>query len=197
MTDGLMRKAGRVPLLAAKLYIPPPRTSLVSRPRLIQRLDEGMRLGHRLSLVSSSAGTGKTTLLSEWVAHIRDGTAWLSLDEEDNDPLRFWTYLMAALRTVNDELGQTALQYLQASQHPFSGAAPSMTDLINDIAALPGRVVLVLDDYHVISSQAMHDGIAFLLEHQPSQLHLVIATRADPPLPFIRMRARTVDRIAR
>jgi LuxR family maltose regulon positive regulatory protein len=182
------------PLLQTKLYIPPTRPELVPRPRLIERLNVG--LNRKLTLVSAPAGYGKTTLLSEWVAQIRDQIAWLSLDKEDNDPVCFWAYVIAALQTVHTDpstssgqaLSQNALQVLKAPQPP--PVQSILTPLLNDIAALPDRVVLVLDDYHVISTQAIHDGIAFLLAHQPPQLHLVLSTRADPPLPIARLRGR-------
>lgn len=187
-----------MPLLVTKLYIPPPRTDLVLRPRLIQRLDEGLALGRQLTLVSAPAGFGKTTLVSEWFADLRldphrerpveNRTAWLSLDQEDNEPARFWTYLVAALQTVDDTLGESVLQMLRAPQ--VLPAQFVLTDLLNDIVTLPYRIILVLDDFHLVSGEAIMEGLAFLLEHQPEQLHLVLATRADPPLPIVRLRAR-------
>ena len=114
--------------------------------------------------------------------------AWLSLDQEDNEPARFWTYFVAALRSVDESLGDSAQQMLRAPQMP--AARPILTDLINQIGEYPHRVVLALDDFHLISDKAILDGIAFLLEHGPRQLHLVIATRADPPVPIVRLRAR-------
>jgi LuxR family maltose regulon positive regulatory protein len=188
-----------IPLLATKLYIPPPRPDLVPRPRLVQRLNEGLRLGQQLTLLSAPAGSGKTTLISEWFAALRSDpyheqpienrTAWLSLDQEDNEPARFWMYFVAALRTVNEGLGVSAQQMLQAPQRPSMPLV--MTGLLNDIAALPSRIILVLDDFHLISAETILDGLAFLLEHQPRQLHLVLSTRADPPLPIVRLRARS------
>ena len=187
-----------VPLLATKLYIPPPRTDLVPRPRLVQRLNEGLRQGRQLTLVSAPAGSGKTTLISEWFAALRldphheqpieNRVAWLSLDREDNEPTRFWTYLVAALRTVDDELGTSALQMLQAPQAPSVHLV--LTSLLNDIAALSYRSILVLDDFHLVSAETILDGFTFLLDHQPRQMHLVLSTRADPPLPIVRLRAR-------
>ncbi|MBN1811327.1 MAG: hypothetical protein JXA14_05795 [Anaerolineae bacterium] len=182
-------------LLATKLYIPPPRPNLVKRPRLIERLDEGLRLGHRLILVSASAGSGKTTLLSEWAAscNLKPPISnlqfcWLSLDEDDNDPARFWAYVVAALQTVHPQLAQSALPMLQGPQP--SPARSILTPLLNEVAALPEPVVLILDDYHLITAGAIHDGVAFLLDHLPQRVHLVIATRADPRLPIARLRAR-------
>jgi LuxR family maltose regulon positive regulatory protein len=175
-----------VSLLRTKLHIPPTRSELVSRPRLLEGLDPG--LDRKLTLVSAPAGFGKTTLLSEWVTQHRDRTAWLSLDKEDNDPVRFWTYLVAALQTVHAGLGQDALQLLQAPQQSATKAI--LTRLLNQITDLYQGVTLVLDDYHLISDPAIHEGIAFLLEHLPPQMHVVISTRADPPLPIHRLRAR-------
>lgn len=177
-----------MPLLATKLYVPSPRPDLVPRPRLLQRLDEGLRLGRGLTLVCAPAGSGKTTLLSEWACQVQDRLAWLSLDLEDNEPVRFWLYLLAALQTIDAELGRSAQQMLQAPQTP--SAQLVLTSLLNDIAALPHQIVLVLDDFHLISAQTIQDGLAFLLEHQSRQLHLVLTTRADPSLPVARLRAR-------
>jgi LuxR family maltose regulon positive regulatory protein len=178
------------PLLQTKLYIPPIRPGLVSRPRLIERLNAGLgqNLGHKLTLLSAPAGFGKTTLLSEWVTQSKDRAAWLSLDKEDNDEGRFWTYLIAALQTVHAGLGQDALRLLQASQQPAIQAI--LTALLNEVTTLPKAVIVVLDDYHLISDPAIHEGLAFLLEHLPAQMHVAISTRADPPLPTHRLRAR-------
>jgi LuxR family maltose regulon positive regulatory protein len=175
-----------LPLLTTKLYIPSPRPELVPRPRLIERLERG--LDRKLTLISAPAGSGKTTLLSECAAKCGWRVAWLSLDEEDNDATRFWTYLIAALQTVHANLGKEAVQLLQAPQPP--PAQTILTPLLNDIATFPDQIVLALDDYHVISSRAIHDGLSFLLEHQPRQLHLALSTRADPLLPLVRLRAR-------
>jgi LuxR family maltose regulon positive regulatory protein len=191
--------------LTTKLYIPPPRPTLVSRPRLLQKLDEGLHLGHRLTLVSAPAGSGKTTLLSDWLSDfglnatddraignrnskIQNRVAWLTLDEGDNVLVRFWTYAIAALQTVYPELGRSASQALQSPQPPpIQGV---LTSLLNELAAVTGKTILVLDDYHAITTPAIHEGLAFLLDHLPPSLHLVVATRADPPLPNTRLRAR-------
>jgi LuxR family maltose regulon positive regulatory protein len=179
------------PLLQTKLYIPPIRPALVSRPRLIERLHPGV--SRKLSLVSAPAGFGKTTLVSEWVAVGADGrgsrqVAWLSLDEGDNDPARFLAYVIVALRTLEANLGRGAVSALHSPQPPPIEAV--LISLINEIAALPDTMILVLDDYHLIEAQAIHDALAFLLERLPPQMHLVIATRDDPPLPLARLRAR-------
>ncbi len=181
------------PILTTKLYIPPPRPTLVERPHLVERLDEGLRLGRRLTLVSASAGSGKTTLLAEWAASCGPQFCgmqfcWLSLDENDNDPARFWTHVVAALQTIHPQLDQSMLPMLQGPQPP--PARSILTPLLNEVAALSEPVVLVLDDYHLITAGAIHDGVAFLLDHLPQQLHLGLATRADPPLPIARLRSR-------
>ena len=175
------------PLLATKLNIPPPRPNLVPRPRLIERLDEGLCPGHRLTLISAPAGFGKTTLVTDWLHGVDWPSAWVSLDEADNDPVRFWTYVIAALQTMQADVGDTALAMLQSPQPPPIKAV--LTTLINEISEELAASVLVLDDYHVIETQPIHNALAFLVEHMPRNVHLVIATRADPPLPLARLRA--------
>src|SRR5438270_4288101 len=174
------------PILATKLYIPPLRAKVVSRPRLIERLNEGLH--RKLTLISAPAGFGKTTLVSEWVEGIERPSAWLSLDEGDNDPARFLTYLVAALQTIAATIGQGVPGVLQSPQPPPPEAM--LTALLNDITALSDQFVLVLDDYHVLEAKAVDHALTFLLEHLPPQMHLVIATREDPPLPLARLRAR-------
>ena len=188
------------PTLATKLYIPPPRPKVVLRPRLIERLNEGLRqnqgFGRKLTLISAPAGFGKTTLVSEWVAGCGRPIAWLSLDEGDNDPTRFLTYLVAALQTLAlsrveglaPSVGAGVLAALQSPQPPPAEAL--LTALINEIATVPESFVLVLDDYHLIEAKPVDDALAFLVEHLPPQMHLVIATREDPQLPLARLRAR-------
>ena len=176
------------PILATKLYIPPLRLRSVPRPRLVERLNEGLAAGHRLTLVSAPAGFGKTTLVSEWVAGCGRPAAWLSLDEADSDPGRFLTYLIAALQTVAPGIGAGVLTVLQSPQPPPPESI--LTALLNDVAAIPGDVVLILDDYHVLDAKPVDDALAFLVEHLPPQVHLVIATREDPALPLARLRAR-------
>ena len=182
------------PLLQTKLYIPPPRSSLVPRPHLIERINIG--LNRKLTLISTPAGFGKTTLLSEWAAGCERPVAWVSLDEGDNDPARFLAYLVAALQTLTlkeieeaeANIGTDALTSIQSPQPPAIESA--LTTLVNEITAIPNPFVLVLDDYHLITAQPIHDGLSFLLDHTPPQIHLVIAGRADPPLPLARLRAR-------
>jgi LuxR family transcriptional regulator, maltose regulon positive regulatory protein len=174
------------PILATKLYVPPPRPRVVFRPRLIERLNEGLH--RRLTLISAPAGFGKTTLLGEWLAACEREAAWLSLDEGDNDPTRFLAYLVAALRTIAADIGEGVLGALQSPQPPPTESI--LTALLNEITAIRDDFVLVLDDYHVIDARAVDDALAFLLEHLPPRMHLVIATREDPRLPLARLRAR-------
>jgi LuxR family maltose regulon positive regulatory protein len=176
------------PILATKLYIPPSRRSVVLRPRLVERLNEGLAAGHRLTLVSAPAGFGKTTLVGEWIAGCGRPTAWLSLDEGDSDPSRFLTYLIAALQTVAPGIGEGVLTVLGSPQPPPPES--TLTALLNDVTTIQSDVVLVLDDYHVLDARPVDDALAFLVEHLPPQLHLVIATREDPALPLARLRAR-------
>ncbi len=179
------------PILATKLYLPPPRPGLVSRPHLVAHLNEGLASGRKLTLISASAGFGKTTMLSEWISLsniLHPRVAWLSLDEADSDPLRFLGYLIAALQTVQPELGQPVLAALQTPQPP--PVAGLLTGLLNEIANLPKKLILILDDYHVINTRGVDDLLDFLLDHLPPQMHLVIASREDPDLPLARLRAR-------
>jgi LuxR family transcriptional regulator, maltose regulon positive regulatory protein len=165
---------------------------MVPRPRLSERLDRGA--ASKLMLVSAPAGFGKTTLLSEWLAAGPAApvdarlAAWLSLDRADNDPVSFWTYVIAALRTAASGVGESALILLQAPQPPPIETV--LTVLLNDLGAIAGGIVLVLDDYHVIDAHEVQDEMAFLLDHLPPQLHVVIAGRADPAFPLARLRAR-------
>lgn len=175
-----------MPILATKLYIPSLRAKIVLRPRLIGRLNDGLAKGGGLTLVSASAGFGKTTLVSEWVAECGSPIAWLSLDEGDNDPTRFLTYLIAALQKVMANIGEGLLAALQSSQPP--PAESILATLLNEITAIPEGLIFVLDDYHVIDSKAVDNALNFLVEHLPPQMHLVIATREDPPLPLARLR---------
>jgi LuxR family transcriptional regulator, maltose regulon positive regulatory protein len=174
------------PILATKLYVPSRRAKVVLRSRLDERLNEG--LGRRLTLVSAPAGFGKSTLVAEWIARCALPVAWLSLDEGDGHPNRFLTYLVAALRNVAPGAGEGVLAMLDSPRPP--PLESTLTLLLNELAALPDTLVLVLDDYHSVDSQAVDDAVAFLLEHLPPRMHVVIATREDPALPLARMRAR-------
>jgi LuxR family transcriptional regulator, maltose regulon positive regulatory protein len=175
------------PLVETKLHVPRRRRGLVARPRLSERLSREVP---PLVLVSAPAGFGKTTLLIEWLATARAaGTrvAWLSLDPRDDDPTTFWTYLVSAVRTALPDVGAGSLALLQS---PQSSTDAVLATLLNELQAVQEDLVLVLDDYHVIEAGDVHDGVAFLLDHLPPHVHLVIATRVDPPLPLARLRAR-------
>ena len=174
------------PILATKLYIPPPRSKAVLRPRLVERLNKGLH--GRLTLISAPPGFGKTTLASEWVAGCERPTAWLSLDEGDNDPTRFLAYLVAALQTIAANIGQGALAVLQSPQPPPTESI--LTSLLNEITSTLNNFILVLDDYHVIDAIPVENVLTFLIEHLPPQMHLVITTREDPQLPLSRLRVR-------
>ena len=176
-------------LLTTKLFIPPARPGLVTRPRLIQILDKA--LNYSLILVSAPAGFGKTTLVSEWVAGCERPVAWLSLDEGDNDPTCFLTYLVAALQTVAPKIGEGILGILQALQSQPPPIESLLTTLLNELTSISEDCILVLDDYHVIETQSLNQALTFLIEHLPPQLHLVIATREDPPFPLARLRVRS------
>jgi len=175
-------------LLATKLFVPPARPGLVPRPRLMERLQTALTC--RLTLVSAQAGYGKSTVLTQWISENRPpgGAAWLSLDEGDNDPVRFWDYFIAALRTLRPTTGETALALLRSPQ-PYPTESV-LTALINDLANESSDYVVVLDDYHLIKAEAVHAGVTFLLDHLPPKMHLVIATRADPHLPLAHLRGR-------
>jgi LuxR family maltose regulon positive regulatory protein len=174
------------PLVVAKLFLPPLRPNLVSRPHLIDRLKAGLH--GKLTLVSAPAGFGKTTLVSELVERIDRQVAWLSLDEEDSELTRFLTYLVAALQMITANIGEGALSLLHSPQPPPLESI--LTVLLNEITALPDHFVLVLDDYHVIDARSVDHALTYLVEHLPPQMHLVIATREDPHLPLARLRAR-------
>ena len=177
----------RDPLLATKLHVPRPRRKLVSRPGLIKHIQEGIQ--GPLTLVSAPAGFGKTTLLAQWVAESGMPVAWLSLEPQDNEPLRFLSYVIAAMQQLDPDMGTTALSLLQ-SPLPVPPERV-LVALTNELASREeGDFALVLDDYHVITAEPIHGSMIFLLEHLPPQMHLVLATRADPPLPVAHLRAR-------
>lgn len=175
------------PLLETKVHVPRPRASLVARPRLSERLNRINEF--KLTLISAPAGFGKSTLLADWLATPRNDrlAAWLSLDQADNEPAVFWTYLVSALRTVVPGIGDGSLSLLESPQPRIDAV---LAPLLNELAAIPNDVVLVLDDFHVIDAPDIQDGIAYFLDHLPEPMHLVMATRADPALPLARLRAR-------
>ncbi len=172
-------------LLATKLYVPGPVPGYVARPRLAGALGEGLA---RLVLVCAPAGFGKTALLADWVRSGDRPVAWLSLDAGDNDPVRFWRHVVAALDRARPGIGERVAPLLGPLPSSFEGL---VTALINELAAQPGEdeIVLVLDDYHLVDAQQVHASLAFLLEHLPPGLRLVVASRSDPPLPLARPRA--------
>jgi LuxR family transcriptional regulator, maltose regulon positive regulatory protein len=175
-------------ILSTKLYVPKPPPGSILRPRLSDKLLTGLTSPGAWALVSGPAGFGKTTLLGEFIDRYNQPVAWLSLDEADNDPNRFWTYFVAACQSVRPGLGNSALALSQSPQGVPEDAIPTV--FINEMAGQEGDLLLVLDDYHLIQNQAIHSAMAFLLEHAPEPLHLVFSTRIDPPWPLARFRSR-------
>ena len=176
----------REPLLRTKLFIPPNRSSQVPRPRLLEQLNGG--LDKALILVSAPAGYGKTSLVSGWLCGLRTASAWLSLDEGDNDPVRFLQYFVTAIQQIVRTPGLDLLGLLQTAGSASPGAPLNI--LINAVAEHAAPFVLVLDDFHLVSAQSILDMLAFLIDHRPPQMHLVLISRTDPPLPLARLRAR-------
>ncbi|MBE0697077.1 MAG: AAA family ATPase, partial [Anaerolineaceae bacterium] len=181
-----------LPVLTTKLFIPPRRYKVVLRQHLIERLNDGLcrdkDQNRKLTLISAPAGFGKTTLIGEWIRQCETPAAWLSLDEEDNNLTRFLTYLVAALQTIDEHLGDSVVGMLQSPQQPSSDLI--LTALFNEVANRSGDFILVLDDYHVIDSKPVDHAVTFLLDHLPPQMHLIITTREDPNLSLSRFRAR-------
>ncbi len=179
-------------LLTTKFYYPQPRPEHVRRPRLVARLNQSFR--NKLALISAPAGYGKTTLLVEWISQIPDArVGWLSLDEGDNDTARFLRYLMTAFQKAVPGAGERALEMLHS---PRTGHAKPlsletiMTMLVNELEPVPDEIVLILEDYHAIQTQQIHEALAYLIEHMPANAHIVIGSRAEPPLPLSRLRGR-------
>jgi LuxR family maltose regulon positive regulatory protein len=175
-------------LLESKYRVPRPRATAIARPRVAERLDASSR--SPLTVLSAPAGFGKTTVLTEWLATLgADGAAvaWLSLDQRDNDAPLFWTYVVTAMGAAVQDVGAAALGLLTSSP---PAVEPALDALLNDLGGLSTDLLLVLDDYHLVDAPEVHEGMTFLLEHQPPQLHVLLATRTDPPLPLARMRAR-------
>ncbi len=175
-------------LFATKFYIPPPITYLVDRDRLLIRLNEGIRQGKQLTLLSAPAGYGKTTLLAEWIRKSEFSAVWLSLDEGDNDPVRFLVYVISALQKIRPDIGETTLDNLQSSQTQIYSSA--LAPVVNELAKISEDILIVFDDYHTIHNQAVHDALILFMEHAPPNVYFVIASRADPLLPVARLRGR-------
>ena len=173
-------------LLSTNLYIPRPSQELVARARLFDKLSEGLQ--RPLTLVSAPAGFGKTTLVCEWVRQAGLPVAWVSLDQGDNETVRFLSYLISALQHIKSDIADDALAALQSSHSPSKDAI--LTAIINDVAALSDDFILVLDDYHVIDEKTVHEAVDFLLDHMPPQMHLFIVSRSDPPLHLSRLRVQ-------
>ena len=173
------------PLLSTKLFTPSPRAKLVSRPRLVNRLNAGLQ--NRLTLISAPAGFGKSTALSSWISDIDYPVAWLSLDEGDNELAQFLSYFVAALQTINTSLGRGAAVALQSPD----GFNPEilLTSLLNEITDTHHDMVIILDDYHLIESQPVDNALIFIMDHLPRQMHLFISSRIDPSFPLSRLRA--------
>lgn len=192
--DSMVRNGQSLPLLQTKLYAPPIRRGMVIRSALRVKLDDGLRSGRHLSLISAPTGYGKTTLVREWLEGTGLPYAWFSLDAGDNDPVRFLTYFIAALQGAVGRfdpeegagLGETVRMMLRTPQPPATELL--LTLLINDLMEISGRMICVLDDYHLIQNEAVHQAIQFFLDHQPPRVHLVLTTRQDPPLVLARFR---------
>ncbi|MBT8331462.1 MAG: LuxR family transcriptional regulator, partial [Deltaproteobacteria bacterium] len=165
--------------LRTKLCVPPWRSNWISRSRLDKRMEEGF--ARKLTLISAPAGFGKTTLLVDWIHSHKIPAAWFSVDKADNDPLHFLSYVILGLQTLEAGIGKAALTMLQSPQPP--PIEPMLINLINDLSRIPNEMALVVDDYHLVDTNPIHELIAFLLENLPEQMHMVIATRSDPPLP--------------
>jgi LuxR family maltose regulon positive regulatory protein len=184
--DGLYNLNMTIPILFTKLHMPPTRPGIVLRRRLIEQLAEGLH--GRLTVISASAGYGKTTLVTEWLATCDRPVAWLSMDEGDNEPARFLTYLTAALQTIAPSSGEGVFALLQSPQSPPIESI--ITALLNEIIAIPYPFILVLDDYHVVDAGPIDHAIAMLIEQMPPQMHVIMTTRQAPRLPLARLRAR-------
>jgi LuxR family maltose regulon positive regulatory protein len=174
------------PHVNTKLHVPTTRPGLVARPRLSRQLDRCVQ--HKLLLISAPAGFGKTTLLSQWSQQSARPVAWVSLDASDNDPMHFWSYVVAALDKLEAGVGENVLPLIH-TPHP-EAVGYLIPALINSVAMIPDHFVLVLDDYYCIESDAIHEALAYLLDYAPPNMHVILATRAEPPLPLAQWRAR-------
>jgi LuxR family maltose regulon positive regulatory protein len=175
-----------ISLLATKLRIPRQRANGVSRPRLTEKLTAAVKRPSSVILLSGPAGFGKTTLVSEFA--VGRLVVWVSLGEEDNDPMQFWTYVVTALQTVEPDIGRAALALLETVQSLPDQSIPTI--IINDLVQSEQDIVLILDDYHTIRNQTIHTALSFFIDHLPDNFHLIVSTRVDPPFPLARLRAR-------
>ena len=173
-------------LLATKFFAPPPPAQAVKRPALNARLDEGA--ARKLTLVCAAAGFGKSTLISQWAHECSYPSAWLSLNEEDRDPGQFLEYLLASLQTISPAVGARLPALLHGS--PPASADTVLTLLLNQLSTMPGKLVLILDDYHLAASPQVDAALAFLVDHLPEQLHVLIASREVPNIPLGRLRVQ-------
>jgi LuxR family maltose regulon positive regulatory protein len=176
-----------LPILSTKLSIPTIRSKVVLRPRLMQKLNQGLECG--FVLVSAPAGYGKSTLLTTWLSRLDQQVSWITLDDRDNDPAHFLTYLAAALRRIDASIDETFADQLKATAS--LNISDQLTPLVNHLVGIRQPFCLVMDDYHVIQNQTIHQAVSFMLEQRPPSMRLVIATRADPPLPLAKLRARS------
>jgi len=175
------------PILNTKFFIPPQRPNIVVRPRLIEKLSQGLE--GKLTLISATVGFGKTTLLSEFlIDRCSYPTAWLSLDEEDNAPIRFLIYFITALQKIESGIGERALMLLRSAHSP--DIKEITIDLLNQIAEISHNFSVILDDYHLIKESEIQDALVFILDNQPLLMHLIIFSRANPPRPLTRLRVR-------
>lgn len=185
--------APKRPLLQTKLVMPRQRLNAVARPRLLNRLNTAVSLDNRfipkLTLIDGPAGYGKTTLAIQWVCQLKQPVAWLSIDTGDNDEARFLAYLFAAISTVQEEIGEASLARLTTT-YIYNDTEAILTAFLNDLAVSEQPLVLVIDDYHLINNSEVHEAMTFILQHMPVQLHLLITSRTEPPLPLALLRAR-------
>lgn len=181
------------PLLKTKLFMPRSRPDVVARPRLLTQLNTAIlpdgSILPKLTLITGPAGYGKTTLATQWISQLNHAVAWLSLDSNDNDIARWMAYLFAAIGTVQEEIGETALARLTTT-YLYNEPQAILTALLNDLAVCPDTVIIVLDDYHRIHNDSVHQAVSFILQHAPRQLHLVITSRSEPTLPLAHLRAQ-------
>ncbi|MCP5094564.1 MAG: hypothetical protein GY943_03305, partial [Chloroflexi bacterium] len=185
--------------MQTKLYMPPIRPSTIPRPHLVDRLNTGLGItpagfASKLTLASAPAGFGKTTLMTQWLSQLtiddwQLSVAWVALDEQDNDPVRFVRYFLAALQTAVSHIGSSVSSILQASSN-IDDITPLMAALLNDIATSDSRLILLLDDFHLITNNQIQEAVRFWLEHMPPQMHLIITSRIDPPFSLARWRVR-------